>query len=183
MQFLFFFVSQIPGCTFSSFLRLEYLFYTGNVIDLMVDPVQLFLTHRHCSMHPFLDRRFYGLLYQLMMSMGFMADSLNSSDPSKSTFFEFGHGHPEHQQHSQGHSHIYPVNGLQSAGHSQHGSPFSPSASSYGRSLGYAYPRAVNTHYPSAYMPYQHNNHSLAHSRLEETGTCNINICLFVIGL
>ncbi|CDQ71031.1 homeobox protein Dlx4b [Oncorhynchus mykiss] len=104
-----------------------------------------------------------------MMSIGFMTDSLNSSDPSKSTFFEFGHGHPAHQQHSQGHSHIYPVSGLQSAGHSQHGSPFSPSASSYGRSLGYAYPRAVNTHHPSAYMPYQHNNHSLAHSRLDET--------------
>ncbi|NP_001134306.1 homeobox protein Dlx4b [Salmo salar] len=104
-----------------------------------------------------------------MMSMGFMPDRLNASDPSKSAFLEFGYEHPAHQQHSQGISHIYPVNGLHSAGHSQHGSPFSSSASSYGRSLGYAYPSAVNTHPPSAYMPYQHNNHSLAHSRLEET--------------
>ncbi|XP_010892792.2 homeobox protein Dlx4b isoform X2 [Esox lucius] len=102
-----------------------------------------------------------------MMSMGFMPDSLNGSDPSKSAFFEFGHGHPAHQQHSQGLSHIYPVNGLHSAGHSQHGSPFT-SGSSYGRSLGYTYPSAVNTP-PSAYMPYQHNNHSnsLVRSRLE----------------
>ncbi|KAM9837328.1 homeobox protein Dlx4b [Aulostomus maculatus] len=108
-----------------------------------------------------------------MMSMGLMPDSLNASDPSKSAFLEFGHGHPAHQQHSPGLPHIYPVHGLHTAGHSQHESPF-PSSASYGRSLGYAYPGAVNTHAPSAYMPYQHSNHSssgssLAHSRLEHT--------------
>ncbi|KAF7662479.1 hypothetical protein LDENG_00235510 [Lucifuga dentata] len=99
-----------------------------------------------------------------MMSMGFMPDSLNASDPSKSAFLEFGHGHPAHQQHSPGLSHIYPVHGLHSAGHSQHETPFPPSAS-YGRSLGYAYPGAVNAHPPSAYMPYQHSTTS----RLEQT--------------
>ncbi|XP_035469645.1 homeobox protein Dlx4b [Scophthalmus maximus] len=109
-----------------------------------------------------------------MMSMGFMPDSLNASDPSKSAFLEFGHGHPAHQQHSSGLSHIYPVHGLHAAGRPQHETPF-PSSSSYSRSLGYAYPGAVNTHPPSAYMPYQHSNHSssssssLANSRLEQT--------------
>uniref|UniRef100_A0A3B5MJJ8 Uncharacterized protein n=1 Tax=Xiphophorus couchianus TaxID=32473 RepID=A0A3B5MJJ8_9TELE len=44
-----------------------------------------------------------------MMSMGFMPDSVNGSDPSKSAFLEFGHGHPAHQQHSPGLSHIYPL--------------------------------------------------------------------------
>ncbi|KAL0984275.1 hypothetical protein UPYG_G00139320 [Umbra pygmaea] len=112
-----------------------------------------------------------------MMSMGFMSDSLNNTDPSKSAFFEFGHGHSAHQQHSQGLSHIYPVNGLHSAGHSQHGSPFSPSASSYGRSLGYTYPSAVNTHPPSAYISHQHQNHnSLAHSKFDP-GTYSIKQC------
>lgn len=108
-----------------------------------------------------------------MMSMGFMPDSLNASDPSKSAFLEFGHGHQAHQQHSSGLSHIYPVHGLHAAGHSQHESPF-PSSASYGRSLGYTYPGAVSSHPPSAYMSYQHSNHSnsssLAHSRLEQTG-------------
>lgn len=104
-----------------------------------------------------------------------MPDSLNASDPSKSAFLEFGHGHPAHQQHSSGLSHIYPVHGLHAAGRPQHETPF-PSSSSYSRSLGYAYPGAVNTHPPSAYMPYQHSNHSssssssLANSRLEQTG-------------
>ena len=103
-----------------------------------------------------------------------MPDSLNS-DPSKSAFLEFGHGHPVHQQHSPGLTHIYPVHGLHAAGHSQQDSPFSPTVSTYGRSLGYAYPSAVNTHPPSVYMPYQHNNHnSLGLSRLEETGMCKI---------
>lgn len=96
-----------------------------------------------------------------MMSMGFMPDCLNASDPSKSAFLEFGHGHPAHQQHSPGLSHIYPVHGLHAAGHSQHESPFSASSASYGRSLGYAYPGAMNAHPPSAYMSYQHSsNHS-----------------------
>ncbi|XP_063748669.1 homeobox protein Dlx4b isoform X2 [Eleginops maclovinus] len=108
-----------------------------------------------------------------MMSMGFMPpDSLNASDPSKSAFLEFGHGHLAHQQHSQGLSHIYPVHGVHATGHSQHESPF-PGSASYGRSLGYAYPGAGNSHPPSAYMSYQHNNHSnsssLAHGRLEHT--------------
>ncbi|XP_058477069.1 homeobox protein Dlx4b [Solea solea] len=94
-----------------------------------------------------------------MMSMGFMPDSLNASDPSKSAFLEFGHGHAAHQQHSPGLSHIYPVHGLHAAGHSQHETPF-PGSSSYGRALGYAYPGAVNAHAASAYLPYQHNNHS-----------------------
>lgn len=100
-----------------------------------------------------------------------MPDSVNASDPSKSAFLEFGHGHPAHQQHSPGLSHIYPVHGLHAAGHSQHESPF-PGSASYGRALGYAYPGAVNTRPPSAYLPYQHSNHSssLAHSRLEQTG-------------
>lgn len=105
--------------------------------------------------------------------MGFMPDSLNASDPSKSAFLEFGHGHPAHQQHSSGLSHIYPVHGLHAAGHSQHESPF-PGSASYGRPLGYTYPGAVSSHPPSAYMSYQHSNHSnsgsLAHSRLEQTG-------------
>ncbi|KAM4624617.1 homeobox protein Dlx4b [Polymixia lowei] len=108
-----------------------------------------------------------------MMSMGFMPDSLNAPDPAKSAFLEFGHGHPAHQQNSPGLSHLYPVHGLHAAGHPQHETPFPHSASSYGRSLGYAYPGAVNTHSPSAYMPYQHSNHSnsnnLGHTRLEET--------------
>ncbi|XP_034050157.1 homeobox protein Dlx4b [Thalassophryne amazonica] len=108
-----------------------------------------------------------------MMSMGFMSDSLR--DPSKSAFLEFGHGHPahpqhhqQHQQHSPGLSHIYPVHGLHGAAHSQHESPF-PANASYGRSLGYAYPSAMNAHPPSAYMSYQHSNHNsnLTHSRLE----------------
>ncbi|KAF6728409.1 Homeobox protein Dlx4b [Oryzias melastigma] len=108
-----------------------------------------------------------------MMSMGFMPDSLNGSDPSKSAFLEFGHGHPAHQQHPQGLPHIYPVHGLHAAGHSQHESPFTGNAS-YGRSLGYAYPGAVNAHPPSAYMPYQHSNLNgggtgLVNSRLEPT--------------
>lgn len=106
--------------------------------------------------------------------MGFMPDSLNGSDPSKSAFLEFGHGHPAHQQHPQGLPHIYPVHGLHAAGHSQHESPFTGNAS-YGRSLGYAYPGAVNAHPPSAYMPYQHSNLNgggtgLVNSRLEPTG-------------
>lgn len=106
--------------------------------------------------------------------MGFTPDSLNASDPSKSAFLEFGHGHPAHQQHSSGLAHIYPVHALRGAGHPQHESPF-PGGASYGRSLGYAYPGAVNTHHPpSAYMSYQHSNHSnsssLAHSRLEPAG-------------
>ncbi|XP_013768433.1 homeobox protein Dlx4b [Pundamilia nyererei] len=44
-----------------------------------------------------------------MMSVGFIPDSLNGSDPSKSAFLEFGHGHSTHQQHSSGLSHVYPV--------------------------------------------------------------------------
>ncbi|CAJ1080791.1 homeobox protein Dlx4b [Xyrichtys novacula] len=107
-----------------------------------------------------------------MMSMGFMPDCLNASDPSKSAFLEFGHGHPAHQQHSPGLPHIYPVHGLHAAGHSQHESPFSGSGS-YGRSLGYAYPGAVNAHPTSAYLSYQHSNHSssssLAQNRAEHT--------------
>lgn len=103
--------------------------------------------------------------------MGFTPDSLNAADPSKSAFLEFSHGHPGHQQPAPGLSHIYPVHGLHhAAGHSQHDSPFS-SGASYGRSLGYhAYPSAVNTHPPSAYMPYPH-GHSpssgLAHGRAQ----------------
>lgn len=101
-----------------------------------------------------------------MMSMGFAPDSLNAADPSKSAFLEFGHGHPAHQQPSPGLSHIY--HGLHTAGHSQHDSPF-PGGASYGRSLGYSYPGAVNAHPPSAYMPYAH-GHSpggLAHGRAQ----------------
>ncbi|XP_061563958.1 homeobox protein Dlx4b [Cololabis saira] len=101
------------------------------------------------------------------MSVGFMPDSLSGSDPSKSAFLEFGHGHPAHQQHSPGLSHIYPVHGLHAAGHSQHESPFSGNTS-YGRSLGYSYPAAVN-HHPQ-YMPYQHGGgSSLSTGRLEHT--------------
>uniref|UniRef100_A0A1A8J9U2 Distal-less homeobox gene 4b n=1 Tax=Nothobranchius kuhntae TaxID=321403 RepID=A0A1A8J9U2_NOTKU len=106
-----------------------------------------------------------------MMSMGFVPDTLNGSDPSKSAFLEFGHGYPAHQQHSPGLSHIYPVHGLHAAGHSQHESAFTGN-SSYGSSLGYAYPGAVNAHPQSAYMSYhQHSSHSssLSHSRLERT--------------
>ncbi|XP_037610171.1 homeobox protein Dlx4b-like [Sebastes umbrosus] len=115
-----------------------------------------------------------------MMSVGFMPDSRNAaSDASKSAFLEFAHGHPAHQQHSPGLSHIYPVHGLHAAGHhSQHDTPYpgsSSSSASYGRSLGW------NTHHQSAYMSsYQHSNHSnnnnnnssssmVAHSRLEHT--------------
>lgn len=108
--------------------------------------------------------------------MGFMPDSLSASDPSKSAFLEFGHGHPGHQQHSPGLSHLYPVHSLHGVGHHQHDSPFSGSAP-YGRSLGYAYPAAVNSHASSAYMTYQHsssNSSSLSHSRLEATGTVGV---------
>ncbi|XP_017273746.1 homeobox protein Dlx4b [Kryptolebias marmoratus] len=107
------------------------------------------------------------------MSMGFMPDSLNGSDPSKSAFLEFAHGHPAHQQHSPGLSHIYPVHGLHAAGHTQHEGPFPTGNASYGHSLGYAYPGSVNTHPPSAYMSYQQHSSlsssSLSHSRLERT--------------
>lgn len=110
--------------------------------------------------------------------MGFTPDSLNASDPAKSAFLEFGHGHPgHHQQHQHaatGLAHVYPVHGLHASGHSQHESAFAHSASPYGRSLGYSYPGAGNSHPPSAYGPYQHSNHGnnsihLAHARLEET--------------
>ncbi|TNN04037.1 homeobox protein Dlx4b [Takifugu flavidus] len=111
-----------------------------------------------------------------MMSMGFIPDSLNASESSKSAFLEFGHGHPAHQQHPSGLSSIYPVHGLHNAAYSQHESPF-PGNASYGRSLGYAYPGAVNTHPASAYMSYQHSNHSnsssLAHGRLDHTDRGN----------
>ncbi|MEQ2247769.1 Homeobox protein Dlx4b [Ilyodon furcidens] len=104
-----------------------------------------------------------------MMSMGFLPDSVNGSDPSKSAFLEFGHGQPVHQHHSPGLSHIYPVHGLHAAGHSQHEGPF-PSNPSYGPQLGYAYPGTVNAHPSSAYMSsYQHSSGSLTHSRLERT--------------
>ncbi|XP_028332326.1 homeobox protein Dlx4b [Gouania willdenowi] len=109
-----------------------------------------------------------------MMSVGFMSDSLSGSDPSKSAFLEFAHGHPVHQQqHSPGLSHIYPVHGFHAAGHSQHDSAFPGNA--YGRPLSYAYPGSVNTHPGSTYTSsyHQHNNHSSsnnpAHSRLEQT--------------
>lgn len=108
-----------------------------------------------------------------MMSVGFMPDSLNGSDPSKSAFLEFGHGHPAHQQHSAGLSHIYPVHGLHVSGHSQHEAPF-PGNASYGPPLGYSYPGAMNAHPSSAYMsPYQHSSGGLSHSRLERTGMWN----------
>ncbi|XP_077958671.1 homeobox protein Dlx4b [Gasterosteus aculeatus] len=100
-----------------------------------------------------------------MMSMGLMPDSRNASDPSKSAFLEFGHGHPAHQQLSPGLSHVYPVHGLHASGHSQHQSPF-PGGASYGRSRGYAYPDAANPHPPSAYASYQHRDPS-SHSRSE----------------
>ncbi|CAG5908940.1 homeobox protein Dlx4b [Menidia menidia] len=107
-----------------------------------------------------------------MMSVGFMPDSLNGSDPSKSAFLEFGHGHPAHQQQSPGLPHIYSVHGLHAAGHSQHEGPF-PGSASYGRPLGYAYPGPVNTHPTPAYMSYQHSSHNgtggLPHARLEHT--------------
>ncbi|MBN3312937.1 DLX4A protein, partial [Atractosteus spatula] len=106
-----------------------------------------------------------------MMTMSSMSDSLIASDPSKSAFLEFGHGLPAHQQHSPGlpHNH-YPVHGLHSGGHPQHDGPFSPAASSYGRSLGYPYPGAVGTHHSGAYLSYQHSGHSgaLGHTRIEE---------------
>lgn len=103
-----------------------------------------------------------------MMSMGFAPDSLTASDPSKSAFLEFGHGHHPHQQHQTpaphgGLSHLY-------YGHAQHDG--GGGTSSYGRSLqGYGYPAAVNAHHaPAAYMPYAH-AHSpaagLAHGRAQ----------------
>ncbi|XP_061561953.1 homeobox protein Dlx4b [Phycodurus eques] len=97
-----------------------------------------------------------------MMSMALMPDTLNGPDPSKSAFLEFGHGHPAHQQRSPARlpAHIYPVHGFHAAGHSQHDGSFPAGASSYGRSLGYAYPGASNPHPPSAYMHYQHNNNN-----------------------
>lgn len=100
--------------------------------------------------------------------MGLMPDSRNASDPSKSAFLEFGHGHPAHQQLSPGLSHVYPVHGLHASGHSQHQSPF-PGGASYGRSRGYAYPDAANPHPPSAYASYQHRDPS-SHSRSEHAG-------------
>ncbi|KAM9425518.1 homeobox protein Dlx4b [Pholidichthys leucotaenia] len=101
-----------------------------------------------------------------MMSVGFVPDSLNGSDPTRSAFLEFGHGHAaHHQQHPPGLSHVYPVHGLHAAGHPQHESPFSAATASYGRSVGYAYPGAVSARPPSAYVSYQHSNH--CSSRLE----------------
>lgn len=107
-----------------------------------------------------------------MMSMSFMPDALNSSDPSKSAFLEFGHGLAGSQQHLSGFAHnIYPVHGLHSGGHLQHDAPYPSTASHYSRPLGYAYPGPVSAPAPGAYMPYQPNNHSstLAHTRAEET--------------
>ncbi|RXM28443.1 Homeobox protein Dlx4b [Acipenser ruthenus] len=79
-----------------------------------------------------------------MMTMSSMTDSLIASDPSKSAFLEFGHGLSSHQEHSPALSHNhYPVHGLHSGGHPQHEGPFSPSASSYSRSLAYPYPGSV----------------------------------------
>lgn len=101
-----------------------------------------------------------------------MPDALNSSDPSKSAFLEFGHGLAGSQQHLSGFAHnIYPVHGLHSGGHLQHDAPYPSTASHYRRPLGYAYPGPVSAPAPGAYMPYQPNNHSstLAHARVEET--------------
>ncbi|XP_062416023.1 homeobox protein Dlx4b isoform X2 [Pungitius pungitius] len=100
-----------------------------------------------------------------MMSVGFMPDPRNASDPSQSAFLDFGHGHPAHQQLPPALSHVYPVHGLRAAGHSQHESPF-PGGASYGRSRGYAYPNAGNPHPAAAYAPYQHSDHG-SHSRSE----------------
>lgn len=108
----------------------------------------------------------------LMMSMSFMSDALNCSDPSKSAFLEFGHGRAGNQQHLSGFAHnIYPVHGLHSGGHLQHDAPYPSTASHYSRPLGYAYPGPVSAPAAGAYMPYQPNNHSstLAHTRAEET--------------
>lgn len=109
------------------------------------------------------------------MTMSSMTDSLIASDPSKSAFLEFGHGLSSHQQHSPTLSHNhYPVHGLHSGGHPQHEGPFSPSASSYSRSLAYPYPGSVSSHHPSAYLSYQHNSHSstLGHTRIDDPGRC-----------
>ncbi|KAK1793878.1 hypothetical protein P4O66_010700 [Electrophorus voltai] len=105
------------------------------------------------------------------MSMSFMSDSLNTSDPSKSAFLEFGHGLSTNQQQLSGLTHnIYPVHGLHSSGHPQHDGSYPSAACHYGRSLGYAYPGPVGAHAPSAYVPYQHSNYSsaLGHARAEE---------------
>ncbi|KAM4634753.1 homeobox protein Dlx4a-like [Polymixia lowei] len=111
-----------------------------------------------------------------MMTMSSMSDSLAAADPSKSAFLEFsGHGypsHPGHQQPSPGLSHNhYSVHGLHAVGPSQHESPFSSGASSYGRPLGYPYHNPVTAHHPGAYLPYQQGSHgsALGHSRLENT--------------
>lgn len=107
-----------------------------------------------------------------MMSMSFMSDALNSSDPSKSAFLELGHGRASNQQHLSGFAHnIYPVHGLHSGGHLQHDAPYPSTASHYSRPLGYAYPGPASAPAAGAYMPYQPNNHSstLAHTRAEET--------------
>ncbi|KAF7649157.1 hypothetical protein LDENG_00145880 [Lucifuga dentata] len=112
------------------------------------------------------------------MTMSSMPDSLVPPDPSKSAFLEFsGHSypaHPGHQQPSPGLSHNhYPVHGLHTVGPAaQHDGPFSSSASSYGRPLGYPpYHSPVNAHHPGAYLPYQHGHghgSALGHSRLED---------------
>lgn len=119
-----------------------------------------------------------------MMSMSFMPDSFNAQDPSKSAFLEFGHGLPTHQsQHSPGLSHnIYPVHGLQPAGHLQHDAPLQSGAYSYGRSLGYAaYPGSVSSHPQNAYVPYQHSNQNstLTHAKVEQAGKLNIGYLLW----
>nr|XP_055032433.1 homeobox protein Dlx4b [Misgurnus anguillicaudatus] len=106
-----------------------------------------------------------------MMSMSFMSDTLNSSDPSKSAFLEFGHGLPTNQQHLAGFPHnIYSVHGLHSSGHD---GPYPPAASHYSRPLGYAYPAPVNAPAPGPYMPYPQNSNitgTLGHNiRAEET--------------
>lgn len=132
---------------------------------------KLFLVHCDRSMqHSDHHRALW--TWRLMMSMSFMSDTLNSSDPSKSAFLEFGHGLASNQQHLSGFAHnIYPVHGLHSGGHLQHDAPYPSSAPHYSRPLGYAYPGPVSAAAPGAYMPYQPNNHSgaLAHTRTEDT--------------
>lgn len=115
---------------------------------------------------------------QPMMSMGFMHDSLNGSDSTKSAFLEFGHPvhhhhhHHHHQQQQPQQQHLYPVQGLHPAGPPQHDGPF-PGAASYSRSLGYSYPGSVSAHPGTAYMSYGGHSTSSSlgpHSRLEPAG-------------
>lgn len=162
------FIAVSLGITFS--FKSSWLFFLLPIILGWIRFKVFFVRSERSMQHSDHHRALWTWL--LMMSMSFMSDTLNSPDPSKSAFLEFGHGLTSNQQHLSGFAHnIYPVHGLHSGGHLQHDGPYPSTASHYSRPLGYAYPGPVSAPAPGAYVPYQPNNHSstLAHTRAEET--------------